>query len=561
MASSLPVSASRAFYREPSCPVCLEEYTVPKSLPCLHNICKTCLFDLIQRIPSPPRVLRCPICRKECPVPDRDVDGFPTNQFLVNALENSPLKKTKAEIRKALKDCRQKREELVDTSETVASAFEREGDRIKHEIHETVENLVEVLKKQQVALNKEVDVLVEEAKQSRLSVKVLAQTKSVIQNVVDSLELHDGDRILSDADATLKRLKDSANACSKLTLFCFGDDAQTANLQFAPNKDFIQRISGSVFGEVSRNTSDLLAQSPDPDRFHMLKAGRRARSLSVPEHLEKRFQPFAVAVSGEGEVAVVDQGNHTVLLYNKNGEYMAQIGQRGSGKGELECPAGVAFISRHILVVSDGCLFGNPSRIQAFDSNGRFIRYITKLAENSYWFTHVSRVSNDEFLVACRKVSPENEPCVKLFNTEGTELLSFGSEGDRKLMNPVKAIHVEGEFFVSDFDNEQNRCTVGVYDSEGSYLRTFGECMLRRDQSEHKFYPLAICAGSEENTVLAYSGLYRLVRSYTTCGRLESYYNTITGIDDLAVTDGGIAFVACGGGGEFPHSVQVLFHH
>ena len=562
MASSLPCSARRAFQKESSCPICLEEYVVPKSLPCLHNICKNCLFDIIQRIRKNPQVLRCPICRKECPVPERDVDGFPTNEFLVKVLENSPVKKAKAEIRTVLEECKLKNKDLIQIIEKVESALTREGDSVKQDIHEAVENLIDVLRKQENTLCHDVDRVVEKAKRSQPAVTLMSQTEILVQNVEDTLELQEGDAILNDQDVIMKRLKESTSACSKLTHLYFGVEPQKANLQFTKNREFIQRVSGEMFGEVNQG-NDLSSENPassELDRLELLQAGSRFRTLSVPKRLEKKFKPFAISISEEHKIAVVDQGNHSVLLYSKHGEFLTQLGHRGSNDGELECPAGAAFLSRHILVITDGCLFGNPSRIQAFDSDGRFIRCITKLTENSYWFTHLARVSNEEFLVTCRKISQGKESCVKLFNTEGIELFSLGSMEEPEFMNPVKAVYLNEEFFVSDFDTEQNRCSVKAFDRNGTYVRSFGECMLKQDPSEHPFYPLAIAADSHGDAILAYSGLYKLVRSYRKDGSLESYYSTIAGISDLAVTNDGRAFVTCDGIGEFAHSVQVLFH-
>jgi len=102
---------------------------------------------------------------------------------------------------------------------------------------------------------------------------------------------------------------------------------------------------------------------------------------------------------------------------------------------------------------------------------------------------------------------------------------------------------------------------VSVFDQQGKYLRAFGECMLKKDPNEHAFYPLVIALDVTDFRVLAYSGLYKLVRCYMPNGSLESYYSTLPGITDMAVSGDGRVFVVCGGTGEFPHSVQVIFHY
>lgn len=101
-----PVSnIDHIFSKEANCPICLEEYVEPKVLPCLHNICKKCLKELLHHHTLS---FRCPICRAVCPIPDRGVDGFPTNDYLARLIRDSPAKKVIQEIRKAMKDCSEK---------------------------------------------------------------------------------------------------------------------------------------------------------------------------------------------------------------------------------------------------------------------------------------------------------------------------------------------------------------------------------------------------------------------------------------------------------------------
>lgn len=93
------------FSKESICPICLEEYVEPKVLPCLHNICKKCLKEMLHRHTQ---TFHCPICRAVCPIPERGVAGFPTNDYLARLIRESPAKKVIQEIKKALKECSEK---------------------------------------------------------------------------------------------------------------------------------------------------------------------------------------------------------------------------------------------------------------------------------------------------------------------------------------------------------------------------------------------------------------------------------------------------------------------
>ena len=63
-----------------------------------------------------------------------------------------------------------------------------------------------------------------------------------------------------------------------------------------------------------------------------------------------------------GNVFVADSDNHRVLLFDPNGEPLAQIGGRGSGAGKLDSPADVTVDPNGVVYVAD-C---NNHRIQVF---------------------------------------------------------------------------------------------------------------------------------------------------------------------------------------------------
>jgi len=497
------------------------------------------------------------------------VEGFPTNDYLTRLIRDSPAKKVIQEIRQAVKDCSQKLAIVRRIYDEARIDVERQGEVIKRKIHEDFENLVEVLRKQEEALCIEVDSLVEKEEKKLPACFLALQTETLLSHVENSLKLRDALDVANDKEHLMNRIRDANVACTKLShLHSAETEKPTALFEFVENKEVLQCVSGNMFGAVALKgqltTSNTLINSPvaeDLESLEVLKPGTRFHSLNIPQPLKRKFQPFAVAINDEGNIAISDQGNHSVLLYNKQGEFLARIGGRGSKDGNLESPTGVTFLTRHLIAVADGCLFGNPARIQAFDSSGRFTRGLVKLTSNSYWFTRLSTVNNEQLLVTCTPVMPGHEPCIKVYNTSGEELLCFGTSLSGKLLQPTKAVMHNKEFFVSDVDKKNNRCMVSVFDQQGKYLRAFGECMLKKDPNEHAFYPLVIALDVTDFRVLTYSGLYKLVRCYMPNGSLESYYSTLPGITDMAVTGDGRVFVVCGGTGEFPHSVQVIFHY
>eukprot|EP00058_Branchiostoma_floridae_P027116 XP_002612607.1 hypothetical protein BRAFLDRAFT_78768 [Branchiostoma floridae] len=90
---------------ELTCPVCLELFSCPVLLPCLHSLCFRCADDImLQALKVKPEValetvesspsaegttagFPCPICRERVPIDDRGLDGLRRNMMLENIVE------------------------------------------------------------------------------------------------------------------------------------------------------------------------------------------------------------------------------------------------------------------------------------------------------------------------------------------------------------------------------------------------------------------------------------------------------------------------------------------
>ena len=77
-----------------TCPVCLELYTNPKTLPCLHSFCQHCLEGLPLDKKNKTYYLTCPTCRLRTVLPGGGAGAFPVAFHLSNSKEvHSLLKK------------------------------------------------------------------------------------------------------------------------------------------------------------------------------------------------------------------------------------------------------------------------------------------------------------------------------------------------------------------------------------------------------------------------------------------------------------------------------------
>ena len=68
------------------CSICIQTFTKPKILPCIHTYCLKCL-DGWTKTQSQGRQISCPLCRKPFTVPDGGLQNLPTNFFMEKLLE------------------------------------------------------------------------------------------------------------------------------------------------------------------------------------------------------------------------------------------------------------------------------------------------------------------------------------------------------------------------------------------------------------------------------------------------------------------------------------------
>src|SRR6218665_3992998 len=70
------------------CPICMNVFTDPRVLPCIHTFCLECLKRICETAPkNPGDKFPCPLCRKECLIPADGIDGVPKNFFVENLLQ------------------------------------------------------------------------------------------------------------------------------------------------------------------------------------------------------------------------------------------------------------------------------------------------------------------------------------------------------------------------------------------------------------------------------------------------------------------------------------------
>ena len=63
------------------CSICMDEFSDPRMLPCIHTFCFKCL-ERTGQDKQPGDIMACPLCRKEFKLPEKGIGGIQKNFFM-----------------------------------------------------------------------------------------------------------------------------------------------------------------------------------------------------------------------------------------------------------------------------------------------------------------------------------------------------------------------------------------------------------------------------------------------------------------------------------------------
>ena len=105
--SSTPSDALKILEEQLTCPICLDDYTDPKILLCLHSFCHRCLEGIPLDLQGKKFFLSCPTCRTPTELHETGVAGFPIAFFINNLSEvHSLMKKVSGDQQSSCDNCK-----------------------------------------------------------------------------------------------------------------------------------------------------------------------------------------------------------------------------------------------------------------------------------------------------------------------------------------------------------------------------------------------------------------------------------------------------------------------
>lgn len=182
-------------------------------------------------------------------------------------------------------------------------------------------------------------------------------------------------------------------------------------------------------------------------------------NFTADQNSELKF-PSDIA-SYKNKLYLVDGGQHRVVVFNQQGEFLFSFGKPGKNKAEFNYPVGIDVAGNGDVYVADS---GNR-RIQVFASNGKFKRSF-KTRSGRYLIRPIDVLVDDKKKQLL--VSGNENHKVMVFSLAGKLKRSWGDHGvgEAEFRYPATMVHLkDGRVAVVDVLNSR----VQVFEKSGKY--------------------------------------------------------------------------------------------
>jgi hypothetical protein len=207
--------------------------------------------------------------------------------------------------------------------------------------------------------------------------------------------------------------------------------------------------------------------------------------------------PSDVAIGRDGQVYVVDSGNHQVAVFDASGQRTTSLGMMGSDEGQFLDPLGIDTGPGGDVYVADK---GNK-RIVVFDANGDYRRKLTlSVDDEAVVPVDVAVDARGQTLFITDNAAHR----VAVFDVRGKFLHAFGAEGDADGQFRFPAtidVDAAGNVYVVDVLNAR----VQKFNADGEHLLTIGELGGKAGT----FYrPKGVAASDDGSVVIGFGAVF-----------------------------------------------------
>ena len=484
--------------KQVTCSICLDTYTEPKTISCLHTFCCECL-ERHARVSQRQGKFRCPECQAEIDLPEGNrFDRLPNSFFHKSLLGVIEAEDRQAIPRQQQGTCSQHTEERVRyycsscevyvcpicvTEDHRGHAFDvlekavQEGKKSIMSAVETIKekaNLFGAELRKLGETSEDVEMIIAIAKQevSEATEHVITKTRQQEKQLLESLEMTRRKRIerINSAKQELESLIKIINRAA----------------EFAEN--LVQRRSDR---DIIQNKNKLRQKLEE------------LRGVEVPKHRQATFVKFIAASQHNfklGSIQVSEKPEITVKSTLEGGDQTFQVGAEAKFNGDKlpTCPITVQVKERKPVVVSElklrlfpgdtlerlnGIAVNTEGQlvvtdnsdhcVYVFDKNGDCLRKTGGKGSNTGEFQYpngISFLNDNEVLIA----DSGNYRLQRLNIQTGTVVKSYGKKGRKKgeFSWPID-VTVDDEERIAVTERDNNR--IQVMSKEGESIFTFGD--------------------------------------------------------------------------------------
>jgi sugar lactone lactonase YvrE len=164
-----------------------------------------------------------------------------------------------------------------------------------------------------------------------------------------------------------------------------------------------------------------------PDGKILMRLGKAGVAGDGPDTFN---QPDSVVVAANGDIFVADghtagKGNARIVKFSKDGTFIKQWGEHGSGPGQFEVPHGIGIDSKGRIFVADR----NNKRVEIFDQDGKYLEEWKQFGEPSGLFID----SHDVLYVADSQSQATDPKNAGSYNPGFDQGIRIGSAKDGKV--------------------------------------------------------------------------------------------------------------------------------
>jgi len=186
------------------------------------------------------------------------------------------------------------------------------------------------------------------------------------------------------------------------------------------------------------------------------------------------YLPEDIVFDDEGNIYILDSGNHRIQKFNSDYEYLATLGRQGQGPGEFYFPSSLDIDKDNSLYVSDP----RNKRIQILDPDGTEHKTIKFQKENvgsikTLKSGNILMNPTTGFMMISQSEEKELPKLIKIFDLKANLVQKFGEPFDFKhrLLNHIGNQYectVDGDDFIYLTFLHQNR--IEKYSPDGKLL-------------------------------------------------------------------------------------------